>query len=118
LAAAVDLTLSWITLLGILALCGYATSSLRYFAGDALLIWGIATPVLQWTAVWIGSRVVKYHAAKPEARRTAVVVGAGPLGVKVERALTASHELGVDFVGYFDDRTDERLDDAAITRRL
>ncbi len=118
LAGAVDLTVSWVTLLVILALCGYATSSLRYFASDALLIWGIATPILQWTAVWIGSRIVKYHAAKPEARRSAVVVGAGPLGVKVSRALSASHELGVDFVGYFDDRTDDRLDQAAITRRL
>ena len=118
LAGAVDLTVSWVTLLVILALCGYATSSLRYFATDALMIWGIATPILQWTAVWIGSRVVKYHAAKPEARRSAVVVGAGPLGVKVSRALNASHELGVDFVGYFDDRTDDRLDQAAITHRL
>ena len=118
LAGAVDLTVSWVTLLVILALCGYATSSLRYFATDALMIWGIATPILQWTAVWIGSRVVKYHAAKPEARRSAVVVGAGPLGVKVSRALNASHELGVDFVGYFDDRTDDRLDQAAITQRL
>ncbi len=118
LAGAVDLTVSWVTLLVILALCGYATSSLRYFATDALMIWGIATPILQWTAVWIGSRVVKYHAAKPEARRSAVVVGAGPLGVKVSRALNASHELGVDFTGYFDDRTDDRLDQAAITQRL
>src|SRR5690606_13712546 len=118
LAGAVDLTVSWVTLLVILALCGYATSSLRYFASDALTIWGIATPILQWTAVWIGSRVVKYHAAKPEARRSAVVVGAGPLGVKVSRALNASHELGVDFIGYFDDRTDDRLDQAAITQRL
>ena len=118
LAGAVDLTVSWVTLLVILALCGYATSSLRYFATDALMIWGIATPILQWTAVWIGSRVVKYHAAKPEARRSAVVVGAGTLGVKVSRALNASHELGVDFVGYFDDRTDDRLDQAAITQRL
>src|SRR5690242_11463636 len=37
IAAAVDIVLSWITLVAILALCGYATNSLYYFDPDALL---------------------------------------------------------------------------------
>src|SRR5436305_906234 len=118
LAAAVDIVLSWVTLIGILALCGYATRSLGYFDDDALLAWLVATPGLQWLAVWIGSRVVRFQGSRPEARRSAVVVGAGSLGVKVARALVDSEDQGIDFVGYFDDRTDDRVHDSASHQRL
>ena len=109
IAAQVDILSSWLTLVGILALCGYATRSLQYFQNDALLVWLIATPLLQWIAVWIGKSVIQHLASKPSARRSAIIVGAGPLGVKVADAITRSTELGVDFVGYFDDRTNNRL---------
>jgi len=46
------------------------------------------------------------------------VVGAGALGVKVARALIESHERGVDFAGYFDDRTDGRLHPDATSKVL
>jgi putative colanic acid biosynthesis UDP-glucose lipid carrier transferase len=118
LAAGVDIVTSWVMLVGILALCGYATRSLGYFEEDALYAWVVATPVLQWIAVWIGQRVVRFHASKPQARRAAIVVGAGPLGVKVARALVDSEDQGIDFVGYFDDRTDDRVHDSASHQRL
>ena len=118
IAAGVDIASSWVALVGILALCGYATRSLHYFEDDVLLSWVIVTPVLQWIAVWIGKGVVKRLSARPESRRSAVVVGAGLLGVKVARALAASEDHGVDFIGYFDDRIDERLHTAAAAQRL
>ncbi|HEY9107367.1 MAG TPA: undecaprenyl-phosphate glucose phosphotransferase, partial [Roseateles sp.] len=49
-------------------------------------------------------------------RRTAVVVGAGPLGHKVTRALRDGQ--GVICLGYFDDRTPERLHPDAGTELL
>ncbi|HEY4066688.1 MAG TPA: undecaprenyl-phosphate glucose phosphotransferase [Burkholderiaceae bacterium] len=110
IAAGVDILSSWITLIAILGLCGYATRSLHYFHNDALPGWLIATPILQWVAVWIGKSIVQRLSAQPSARRTAVVIGAGQLGVKVAKAITQSAELGVDFIGYFDDRTDDRID--------
>ena len=39
LTAAVDIATSWLMLLTILALCGYATRSLGFFEEQALLIW-------------------------------------------------------------------------------
>jgi len=118
IAAGVDIVTSWVTLVIILFLCGYATNSIGYFEADALYAWVVATPVLQWIAVYIGQRVVRRHAALPEARRSAIVVGAGPLGVKVARALEDSEDHGIDFVGYFDDRNDERVHQGASTQRL
>jgi putative colanic acid biosynthesis UDP-glucose lipid carrier transferase len=118
LVAAVDIVTSWVMLLGILALCGYATRSLKYFENDLLLAWAVVTPVVQWVAVVLGARVLRWKAARPAARRSAVVVGAGALGVKVAAALGEGRESGVDFVGYFDDRTDERLDSEAVSLHL
>ena len=118
LAAGVDIVTSWVMLVGILALCGYATKSIYLFEEDALLYWIFITPVLQWFAVWVGQRVVRHTAARPAARRRAVVVGAGLNGVKVARALRDSEDHGVDFVGYFDDRTDDRVHESAAAERL
>jgi putative colanic acid biosynthesis UDP-glucose lipid carrier transferase len=117
-AAGVDIITSWLMLLGILALCGYATRSLHFFERDLLVAWAVATPVLQLFTVWLGQHLLRTRAAKPWARRSAVVVGAGPLGVKVARAVGRWHDEGIDFIGYFDDRTDERVHVEGLAQRL
>jgi putative colanic acid biosynthesis UDP-glucose lipid carrier transferase len=118
LTAAVDTVATWIGLLTIMFLCGYATSSLGYFSERVLLWWAVLTPFAQWLAIATGHQVLRHHAARTENRRTAVVIGAGPLGVKVSRALREAHDDGIDFVGYFDDRTDERVDPNAAAHRV
>ena len=118
LNAAVDIVSSWVTLIAILALCAYATRSFHYFENDILLAWVLITPALQLISVWIGRAILRFHASLPGSRQPAVVVGAGALGVKVARALIESHERGVDFAGYFDDRTDGRLHPDATSKVL
>ena len=118
LNAAVDIVTSWLSLLVILLLCGYATRSLSLFRPDILLWWAAASPVLQWLAFFVGRLLLRHEAAKPENRRRAVVVGAGALGVKVARAFQARGEIGLLFLGYFDDRADERVDADARGLRL
>jgi putative colanic acid biosysnthesis UDP-glucose lipid carrier transferase len=109
LNAATDILISWVALLAILFLCGYATNSLHYFDNDVLLNWALATPLVQWLAVWLGRSVLRWRARQPHLRMSAVVIGAGPLGVKVATALQGDREEGRDFLGWFDDRTDERI---------
>ncbi len=118
LNAAVDIASTWLVLLGILALCGYATRSLDLYEPDVLLAWALITPVIQWLAFFAGRKGLRWLAARPENRRRAVVVGAGPLGVKVARAFQARGDIGLSFLGYFDDRTDDRVDRDAIGQRL
>jgi putative colanic acid biosysnthesis UDP-glucose lipid carrier transferase len=118
LNAAVDISTSWLSLLGILALCGYATRSLGMFNEMVLLCWALITPTLQWLAVFTGRTLMRRIAAAPENRRTAVVVGAGALGVKVSRAFQARGDIGLSFLGYFDDRADARVDPEATHLRL
>jgi len=118
LNAAVDISTSWLSLVVILALCGYATRSLALFQPNIVMWWMLITPVLLWLTYLCGRTVLRQLAARPENRRSAVVVGAGALGVKVSRAFEARGDSGLSFLGYFDDRADERVDPDAIGQRL
>jgi putative colanic acid biosysnthesis UDP-glucose lipid carrier transferase len=118
LNAAVDIATSWLSLLLILALCGYATRSLTLFNPQVLLWWAAITPVLLWLAVFSGRTVLRSLASQPDQRRSAVVVGAGALGVKVARAFQLRGDIGLAFLGYFDDRADDRVDSDALGQRL
>lgn len=108
-SAAIDVLSSWVMLLAILALCGYATSSMGYFENHVLLWWAGLTPVLQIVAIECGRRVLRWRATQPEAQRIAVVVGGGILGAKVARALREGDDRSRSVAGFFDDRQDERL---------
>jgi putative colanic acid biosysnthesis UDP-glucose lipid carrier transferase len=118
LNAAVDIATSWLALLLILVLCAYATRSLNLFRPEIVLWWAVATPVLLWLTYFSGRALLRKLAAQPENRRTAVVVGAGALGVKVASAFRARGDIGLSFLGYFDDRADQRVDPEAIMLRL
>ena len=118
LNAAVDISTSWLSLLFILALCGYATRSLLLFQPDIVLWWMLITPVLLWLTYFAGRKLLLHLASLPKNRRSAVVVGAGALGVKVSSAFQARGHAGLTFLGYFDDRADERVDADAIGARL
>jgi putative colanic acid biosynthesis UDP-glucose lipid carrier transferase len=118
LNAAVDISTSWLSLLLILLLCGYATRSLSLFDWRVMLWWALITPSLHWFAMFGGRKFIRWNAALPENRRTAVVVGAGNLGVKVARAFQARGDIGLSFLGYFDDRADDRVDADATGHRL
>ena len=107
--AAFDILTAWFAVLSILALCGFATDSVKFFDQRVLLAWIGVTPLVQFAGVMAGRAVMRSQAAQPEARRTALVVGAGPLGHKIAQALRARKEFGHDFLGYLDDRTPDRL---------
>jgi putative colanic acid biosysnthesis UDP-glucose lipid carrier transferase len=118
LNTAVDIATSWLSLIAILGLCAYATRSLPLFNWQVLSTWALLVPVAQWVAYFVGRGALRYFASQPDNRRSAVVVGAGALGVKVSRAFQARGDIGLRFVGYFDDRADDRVDADATVSRL
>ena len=108
-SAAVGILGSWLTLLAILAGFGYGTRSLDLFDREVLIFWVLVTPVLQLVAVRLGFVLLRRKSADTRHWRNAVVIGAGSLGVKVARAIASRPVQGINFVGYFDDRTDARV---------
>ena len=118
LNAAVDISTSWISLLLILALCGYATRSLQFFDPGVLLWWALLTPVLLWCAIFAGRKLLRWDAARPENRRRVVIIGAGDLGNRVSQALVARGTNWLEVLGFFDDRADTRVHAQVAPQRL
>lgn len=118
LAAGTDIFSTWFTLLAILMFGAWATRSLHYFNDDVLLAWAIGTPLALWAAMALGRWVLRQRARNPARRAKAVIIGAGPVGVKVSEALLRLREEGHDVLGWFDDRTEDRLDPNALARLL
>ena len=117
-SAAVGILSSWLTLLAILAGFGYGTRSLDLFDPEVIMAWAIATPLLQLLAVRLGNRFLRSQAAVSGHRRSAVIIGASALGVKVAKSLGQSSVQGLDFLGFFDDRADARVHADSFGRRL
>ena len=116
--AAVGILSSWLSLLAILAAFAYGTRTLSDFNHEVLLLWAVATPVLHLIAVRMGFLTLRRSAMVPENRRRAVVIGAGPLAVKVARSVGGNAVRGIDVMGFFDDRNDERLHPQTQGKRL
>jgi putative colanic acid biosynthesis UDP-glucose lipid carrier transferase len=107
--AAVGIFSSWFTLLAILAGFGYGTRSLGLFDHEVIMAWAIVTPFLQLMAVRMGNRAIRKQVSDPANRRSAVVIGASALGVKVARSIGQSPVQGIEFMGFFDDRSEARV---------
>jgi putative colanic acid biosynthesis UDP-glucose lipid carrier transferase len=105
----IDIILSWVWVLSVLALLGYATNTLASFDTDMLIAWGIATPLVQWALVAIGTTVQRHLASLPDARRPAVIIGAGRMGMRVAQMLKLRQAFGHDLLGVFDDRSADRV---------
>ncbi len=118
LSSAVDICLSWLWLMGLLLLCGYATRSLGLFEWNVLLWWALSTPLLQWCVVLAGRDWLRWRARNPAATRQAIIVGAGPLAAKTARALDGRSDQRTKVAGFFDDRQGERIDVEARRARL
>ena len=58
LNAAVDIAFSWLSLLAILALCGWATDSFGLFDPAVLAWWAPLTPALLWMVTYAGRQVL------------------------------------------------------------
>ncbi|WP_396267806.1 undecaprenyl-phosphate glucose phosphotransferase [Ideonella sp.] len=113
----IDISLNWARCVVILGVVGYVTGGLDMMDRRLLLYWVLATPILQASAVWVGHQIVVWHSASPQARRPVVIVGAGPIALRLVQAMRRRPDLSYDLLCIFDDRTPDRLslpDDVAL----
>jgi putative colanic acid biosysnthesis UDP-glucose lipid carrier transferase len=104
--------LSWVLVVGILAVLGFVTKTSFIFSRKVVLTWMALTPlalVLLRLEVYLGLRWLRQQGRNT---RTVIIVGAGDLGLRLARAMGETSWLGMRLFGFFDDRVqgEVRLD--------
>lgn len=117
LDAAIDVVSTWAAVLVILTLCGLATNSLMFFKMEVMLVWALVTPVAQWLVVVMGPPCSARWRGLENASQGG---GGGCRCPGSESGEGADRNPGqpVSFVGYFDDRSGERVHPETEAERL
>lgn len=112
-----EVVLQWLPTVGILFLLGYSTHYLNMFDPFVLQTWALTVP-----AVWFVSHllfpIVTPKLFAMEGVRRAVVIGANSIGRRLADQFVKQTHMGVEFLGFFDDRNLERLGETGGGRLL
>ncbi|CAI8725120.1 undecaprenyl-phosphate glucose phosphotransferase [Methylocaldum szegediense] len=99
----------WTFLFGFLAILGYAAKMSHEFPRKLLFTWFLATPLVLVTVQVLAQYLLRSAVSKKGAQRRAIIVGVNELGLKLAKQFESVPYLGIDFVGFFDDRSPQRL---------
>lgn len=106
-----DVLLSWLMLVAVLVFFGYASGYLDMFPREAILTWLLATPVALVAAHQIARMAIPKLLTLRSNYRNAVIVGANDNGVQLARKIKDNPFLGIRLIGFFDNRSRQRLGD-------
>jgi putative colanic acid biosysnthesis UDP-glucose lipid carrier transferase len=96
-----------LTVLGLLVLGTFSIYSTELSAG-ALGVWLFVTPVFALGFRILFRRGLRWYCESAGATRGFAVVGANALGVDLVRNIRQQNDLGLSFLGFIDDRPDDR----------
>ena len=99
---------SWVALVVMLLLIGYVTKTSDLFSRRVMLTWFVVTPVLLLGATAV-LRFGLGHFMSMQGTRRAVVAGFNDVSQQLAHRLRDRPRLGIRIVGFFDDRSPERL---------
>jgi putative colanic acid biosynthesis UDP-glucose lipid carrier transferase len=102
--------MDWFPIAGMMLVFGYASGYIHAFNERAMLTWVLVFPVALTTAqIALKQTLPRILQANGKCRR-AVIVGCNDIGKKLRDSLAACPHEGLEFVGFFDDRTRSRLE--------
>lgn len=102
--------IDWLPIAGMLLIFGYASGYIYPFSERAIITWTVLVPIVL-TAAQIALKVTLPRILQANGRcHRAVIVGCNDVGKRLRESFSANPHEGLEFVGYFDDRTRERLE--------
>lgn len=117
-ATTASVSITWVLLFGILLLLGYATKTSDLFSRRVLLTWLVITPPAILLGKILAYRLFLPLAQSRERGRRVIVAGANELGKTLATRIKGDPGMGMQLVGFFDDRSAERLGDLPDGRLL
>lgn len=101
--------ISWLILAGVLLFFGYATKHSEIFSRRVMLTWFVATPfVIIAVQEFLRALIAAFYRS-PRNTRAVVIAVANHAGRRLGDEIVAHPSLGMELVGYFDDRSAERV---------
>jgi putative colanic acid biosysnthesis UDP-glucose lipid carrier transferase len=107
-----DILLTWFMIATLILFFGYATRSLRLFSPDTIVNWLWIGPVTQVAGHLLFRAATPLIFKLQGKRRQAIIVGMNEQGLELAKRITSSPYNNIDLVGFFDDRTADRLPQA------
>src|SRR5690242_4344720 len=108
-ALAGDILASWLVVVGLLFLLGFATRTLGAFDPRVVYAWVLGTPLALIAAHLAFPAILPRLLDAEGVQRTAVIAGGGELGRRLAERIRGTPYLGIRVAGFFDDRTQERM---------
>ncbi len=96
--------LSWLVVVAILLLIGYATKVSALYSRRVLFLWFIATPPLLMAMPVLLRQLMRRVAVVSHNTRRIVIAGVNDVSRALVSTLAARPELGLNHCGYFEDR--------------
>ena len=109
ISAVVDVVFRWVLMLSILLAIGYATKTLNYFPRRIFLTWGATTPLVLILVTLLMQELMRRFLLSVFDKRSAVIAGYNNSSVELSRRLAVDRSAHLDVVGFFDDRSTDRL---------
>lgn len=103
--------IAWTITLILLAGLGHFSIYSTELSGSCLILWFSITPVLSFTGRIIYRWYFSWSQSKGIHTRSYAVVGINELGIHLVRNINSAPDLGLRFLGYYDDRPKERTAD-------
>jgi putative colanic acid biosysnthesis UDP-glucose lipid carrier transferase len=89
----------WSVVIAVLLFLAYLTKSSSMFSRQVLITWFVSVPFVVFAAHYFIRKILQTEANN----RTAVIVGATPLGRQLATEMATSAGLGIKLIGFFDD---------------
>jgi putative colanic acid biosynthesis UDP-glucose lipid carrier transferase len=109
ISAIVDVVFRWVLMLSMLLAIGYATKTLNYFPRRIFLTWGATTPLVLILVTLLMQELMRRFLLSVFDKRSAVIAGYNNSSVELSRRLAADRSAHLEVVGFFDDRSSDRL---------
>jgi putative colanic acid biosynthesis UDP-glucose lipid carrier transferase len=109
LSGVVGIVIQWLLVLSVLLLIGYSTNVLHDYPPHALVAWSLITPVCMVIGNLYVRHIMRKLVLSAVNARKVIFAGYNRSSLNLARRLERDPALRLDVVGFFDDRTAERL---------
>ena len=109
---------SWLSIMALLLLLGWASGTMAVFDPHAILAWLIATPLALFAAHRMVPIILPRVLAAQGVQKTAVIAGANEAGHRLAARIRTNPFPGIRYTGYFDDRESQRMEGGELGTNL